>query len=120
MTRDAIDRERFAIAERLRRARELAGLSQAQAAKILGLHRPAISEIESGRRRVAAEEIKALAETYGVNVGWLLTAEVKQSVSRTLADVKMAARTLNAVSEADLEFALSVLAAVLGDDEEQE
>ena len=38
------------IASRLRSAREMAGLSQGQVAKMLGMHRPTISEIEAGRR----------------------------------------------------------------------
>ena len=49
--------ERLEIAGRLRLARETAGLSQGQAAKRLGLHRPTVSEIEAGRRRVTAEEV---------------------------------------------------------------
>ncbi len=44
---------REAIAERIAIARERAGLSQGQASKLMGMHRPTISEIEAGRRRVA-------------------------------------------------------------------
>ena len=62
------DERRLAIASRLKAAREQAGLTQAQVAKILGLHRPSISEIEAGRRSVSAEELVTLAETYGVSV----------------------------------------------------
>ena len=40
------------IGGRLRMARETAGLSQGQVAKRLKMHRPTISEIEAGRRRV--------------------------------------------------------------------
>ena len=36
------------VAERLRLAREQAGLSQGQVARLLGKHRPTISEIEAG------------------------------------------------------------------------
>ena len=39
------------IASRLREARRMAGLSQAQVAKMLGLHRPSITESEAGNRR---------------------------------------------------------------------
>ena len=45
------------IANRIRTARENAGLSQGQAAKLLGFQRPTISEIEAGRRRVTAVEL---------------------------------------------------------------
>ena len=49
--------QRNAIAERLKLARDQAGLSQGQVAKKLGWHRPTVSEIEAGRRRVAADEV---------------------------------------------------------------
>lgn len=61
------------IANRLRMAREAAGLTQAQAAKILNLHRPSVSEIEAGRRNVSAEELALMADTYSVSVDWLTT-----------------------------------------------
>lgn len=50
------------IAARLRVAREAAGLSQGQVAKLMGLHRPTISEIEAGRRRVTGEELVQFAK----------------------------------------------------------
>lgn len=59
------------IAERLRTARETAGLTQSQSAKLLGLHRPSISEIEAGRRKVSGDELKQFADIYGVGVAWL-------------------------------------------------
>jgi transcriptional regulator with XRE-family HTH domain len=62
---------RQAIAARLRAAREQSGLSQGQAAKLLDMQRPTISEIEAGRRRVAADELAKLARVYGVSVSWL-------------------------------------------------
>jgi transcriptional regulator with XRE-family HTH domain len=58
------------IASRLRSARKAAGLSQAQVAERLGVHRPTISEVEAGRRRVSAEELARLAEMYGAPVAW--------------------------------------------------
>ena len=64
--------QRALIAERLKEARKLAGLSQGHVAKILGLHRPSVSEIEAGNRRVSAHELARLADTYDVGVGWLL------------------------------------------------
>ena len=65
------DPERTGIAERLRAAREQAGLSQGQVAKIFGYQRPTISEIEAGRRRVVADELPKFAEIYDVTVSWL-------------------------------------------------
>ena len=63
--------QRGDIGARLKQARELAGLSQGQVAKLMSLHRPTISEMEAGRRRVSAEELKRLADLYAVRVGWL-------------------------------------------------
>lgn len=58
------------IASRLRSARKAAGLSQARVAKQLRVHRPTISEMEAGRRRVSADELARLAEIYSVPVEW--------------------------------------------------
>ena len=49
--------KRGQIAERLKEARKLAGLSQGHVAKMLGLHRPSVTEIEAGNRRVSADEL---------------------------------------------------------------
>ena len=59
------------LAERLRLAREQAGLSQGQVARLLDMHRPTISEIEAGRRKVTAEELAVFSQTYEVSVAWL-------------------------------------------------
>ena len=64
--------KRKAIASRLRLSREMAGLTQGQVAKSFDWHRPTVSEIEAGRRRVSAEELATLAEIYGVNIPWLV------------------------------------------------
>ena len=69
---DSPDTHRSALAERLREARKAAGLSQGQVAKVLQMHRPTVSEIEAGNRRVSAEELTRFAETYDVTVSWLL------------------------------------------------
>ena len=67
------------IAVRLRLARIQAGLSQGQVATMLGVHRPTISEIEAGRRRVAAEELLVFARIYAVSVIWLIGGEASAS-----------------------------------------
>jgi transcriptional regulator with XRE-family HTH domain len=84
------DSERMAIAERLRAAREQAGLSQGQVAKIIGFQRPTISEIEAGRRRVAAEELPRFADIYDVSVSWLMRSDSKDADPA----VELAAREL--------------------------
>ena len=53
-----------AIAARLKQARLDAGLTQAQAAEQMGLHRPSISEIEAGRRGVSVQELVNFSTVY--------------------------------------------------------
>lgn len=55
---------RKALGLRLRRAREYLGFTQDDAARVLGLHRPQISLLESGGRQVTALEFGRLAELY--------------------------------------------------------
>lgn len=60
------------IASRLSIARKQAGLSQAQVAQLLSLPRPSVSEIETGGRRVAADELVRFADLYQVDINWLV------------------------------------------------
>ena len=98
---------RQVIASRLRLAREMAGLSQGQVAKLAGWHRPTVSEIEAGRRRVSAEELSGLSELYGVGVSWVL--EEEEEASPTSARAKLAARELSKLREEDLDRLLQVI-----------
>lgn len=100
--------QRAQIASRLRTAREAAGLSQGQVAKLMGFHRPTISEMEAGRRRVSAEEITKLAEIYGVSVGWAMS---KQSDKKDPVDeiISLAAREFSKMKDADLERLMSLI-----------
>lgn len=66
---------REALAQRLREARERAGLTQQQVADFLGIRRPAIAEIEAGKRAVESTELFRLAEVYGVSLRWLVRGE---------------------------------------------
>ncbi|MCD4823779.1 MAG: helix-turn-helix domain-containing protein [Phycisphaerae bacterium] len=106
-----IDVKRMKIATRLRSAREMAGLSQAQVAKLLGLHRPSISEMEAGRRRVSADELAQLADIYSVDIDWLVGAETsdgKHDDDR----VRLAARQLAKLKTGDLDRVLNLLNAL--------
>ncbi len=60
------------IARAIRAARVERGFTQADLARALGLHRPAISEIEAGRRSVTSEEIVDLARVLAIPVADLL------------------------------------------------
>lgn len=99
--------EREKIAERLKEARMLSGLSQENAAKILGLQRPAISEIESGKRKVSAEEIIQFSKIYKVTTSWLLLKEEEELQNDE--QFKVAARELGKMNEADRKKLLEIL-----------
>lgn len=102
------EKARSKLAGRLRDARKLAGLSQAQVAELMGLHRPTVSEIEAGRRRVVSEELVHFAELYGVSTTWLLGDE-DQGVSL---HALVAARELERMKPEDLERLLEIITAV--------
>ena len=100
--------EREQIATRLKEARVLAGLSQEQAATKMKLQRPAISEIEAGRRKVTAEEIIQFANLYKVNKSWLLLEDEEDETQMT-EQIKFAARELGKMSKEDIQKLLHVL-----------
>jgi transcriptional regulator with XRE-family HTH domain len=92
------------LGDRLRQAREDAGLSQAQAATLLGLHRPTVSEIETEGRKVSAGELKNFALLYEVSTAWLLGDKVESDEG-----LKMAARKLGDLKKGDLETVMRVI-----------
>lgn len=96
------------LAERLRMAREQAGLSQGQVARLLDKHRPTISEIEAGRRKVAAEELAQFAKLYDVSLEWL-TGKVGDESEPDDDRVELAARELSKLDPADLERVMKLL-----------
>jgi transcriptional regulator with XRE-family HTH domain len=96
------------IAGRLRLARERAGLSQAQVAKMLGLSRPAVSEMEAARRNVSAHEIAQLAEIYGVDLPWVACQE-GNSIDKQKDRLELAARELAKLKPEDLETLMALL-----------
>ena len=107
------------LAARLRAAREQAGLSQGQVAKMLGLHRPSISEIEAGRRKVTADELAHLASIYAVSVSWL-TCEDTEDASDTTARIQLAARRLANLKPDDLDKVITLLTVLRGTDGDDE
>ena len=99
------------VARRLRLAREQAGLTQAQAAELLELHRPSVTEIEAGRRRVTAEELATLSDLYGVSVDWLMGTALEKLAFND-EKVGLAARELKKLSSEDLDRVLRLLSAI--------
>jgi transcriptional regulator with XRE-family HTH domain len=105
------DRRRAQIAERIREARKSAGLSQAQVAKLMNLHRPTISEIEAGNRRVSAEELSTLANMFDVSVAWLV-GEASETVETDDPRIQLAARELKKLKPEDLDRLMRLLASM--------
>lgn len=101
---------------RVRFARETAGLSQAQVADALGIHRPSVSEIEAGRRGVKSEELVALARLFGVSLAWL-AGETEADSDGSGANLELAARELSKLHPNDLERLLRLLAAFRREDD---
>jgi transcriptional regulator with XRE-family HTH domain/Zn-dependent peptidase ImmA (M78 family) len=60
------------IGERLRRTRLIAGMSQAELGKQVGLDRTMVAKIEAGTRRIGALELTQISGALRVPVGYLL------------------------------------------------
>jgi len=99
MESDNLNFKRREIAERLKKARELSGLSQSQVSQKLNVQRPAISEIEAGRRKVSAEELIQFSKLYKVDSSWLLSEDDDSEIAK--GKLKFAARELSKMSEED-------------------
>jgi transcriptional regulator with XRE-family HTH domain len=98
------DKDLPGIGNRLRKAREEAGLSQAQVAKLLGVHRPTVTEIESETRKVSAGELRQFSKLYHVSLDWLAEDNFKANDK-----VKLAARKLTGLKEADLDTVMRII-----------
>lgn len=105
------------IAARLKEARELAGLSQGQAAKKLDMHRPTISEIEAGHRNVTVPELSRFAALYDVDITWLSGVGADRLEPED-ARLQLAFRELQKIKPEDLDKMLRALAALRGPREE--
>lgn len=103
-----------AVGERLRWAREQAGLTQAQIARMLNYHRPTISQIEAGQRIVRPDEIARFASLYGVQEAWIIHGD-KGIPADQNARVEIAARELSKLSKKDLDSILKVIKVMRSD-----
>lgn len=86
----------------------MAGLSQGQVAKMLGLQRPSVTEMEAGNRGVSAEELAKLAQTFDVSVSWLV-GEGAETANTQDDRIQLAARELNKLKPKDLERLMAIL-----------
>lgn len=105
--------KRTQIAARIREARKMAGLSQGHVAQMLGLHRPSVSEIEAGNRRVSADELARMAELFDVDAAWLL-GDAPETLEADDPKLQLAARELGKLKPDDLDRLLKLLAAMRG------
>jgi len=101
------EKTRKALATRIAIARQRAGLSQGQVAKLFGWHRPTVSEIEAGHRRVTADELAKFSEVYDVSVQWLLDTQGPDTESR--ARIELAARELAKLKKEDIQTVMDLL-----------
>ena len=108
--------KRKLIGSRLAIARERAGLSQSQVASQMGLERPSISEIEAGRRRVAAEELVRFADLYAVDMDWL-AGRGEQNVDLLRDKLQLAARRVAGLKHEDLEKVIDLLTSLKSEGE---
>lgn len=100
MSAEDKDARRIEMGVRLREAREYLNFSQEEVAIVLGVSRPAVTNMESGSRKVEALELDKLSRLYGRNVTYLLSGEEEVSADDKVA---FAARALHGLSGRDLE-----------------
>jgi len=68
------------ISEKIKELRAKTGLSQQRLAELLGVSRPAISQIENGERKVSVDELDRLAKIFNISVNSLLSKEREPEV----------------------------------------
>jgi transcriptional regulator with XRE-family HTH domain len=96
----AVEQDRLALGERLRKAREYVGLKQEDVAKHLDIPRSALSNIEAGLRKVEVLELTRLAKLYQRPVTWF-TGEDPRSAEALPAGVAHVARAAAGLSKQD-------------------
>jgi transcriptional regulator with XRE-family HTH domain len=95
------EEDRTILGNRLRTSRDYLGFSQDEVASHLGISRSALSNIESGQRKVDALELKRLAALYQRPIAYF-TGDVIAEASMP-ADVEHLARQAKELSSKDRE-----------------
>jgi transcriptional regulator with XRE-family HTH domain len=103
MSKKEVGGEGAGLGARLRSSREYLGLSQEEVAEHMGLSRPAISNVEAGKRKVSTEELTRFAELYRRPYEYFLGQEAELPQDETTGALFRAARDL---SEGDKEQVL--------------
>ncbi len=60
------------LGKRIKKLRELTGISQEKLANLLGVSRPTVSQMENGERKITADELIELAKIFNISVDELL------------------------------------------------
>ena len=100
------------IGDRLRKARQAAGMTQSQASHAIAVSRPTLVAIEQGSRRAKAEELQSLAECFGTGLNRLLSPSAVhldltarfRSLGRNPAETRPALSLLNKLASATVEL----------------
>lgn len=91
--------DRIKLGTRLREARQYINLSQDVVAHHVGIPRTALSQIESGRRKIDALELKKIAGLYKQPVSYFTGED--STVAGTAKDIAYLARSVANLSEND-------------------
>ncbi len=103
------------IGSRIKELRSQRGISQQRLAELLGVSRPTISQIESGGRKISAEELDALAKIFNIFVDSLLNKEEEPMVilQKGTKDRKLQSRIRINVPQKNMEKFKEVLLYIL-------
>jgi Zn-dependent peptidase ImmA (M78 family)/DNA-binding XRE family transcriptional regulator len=113
MTSTLMEPPAIEIGDRLRKARENANLTQADAAEAIGIARTTLIAIEQGQRRIRIEEAQRLAKVYGISLNALLRQEAlhvdlvprfRKILSPSGGAIEHAAELLGALVAAEVEL----------------
>ena len=92
------------LGTRLKKAREYLGLTQEDVAKLMGVSRVIITNIEAGIRKVSAEELSRFAKIYGWTMEELLEGNRGENI-----EMPMFARTFNELSKEDQDEIINLI-----------
>lgn len=103
------------IGSRIKELRSQKGISQQGLAELLGVSRPAISQIENGERKISAEELDALAKIFNTSMDSLLNKEEEPKVilQKATRDRKLQSRIRINVPQKNAEVFKEVLLYIL-------
>ncbi len=91
------------LGTRLKKAREYLGLTQDDVAKLIGVSRVVITNIENGARKVSAEELSKFSKIYGWTMEELIEGEKEEK------NMQMYARTFSELSKEDQQEIINLI-----------